>query len=111
MAETSTRKILDDRINILDRNAVDASPARQVFKTVSAILVLTRVSVLFLVSPVYSHPRTNQDKMIDNEDSVQLSEYCFNVCAVLESAIQGKDVGNLNKYVRMALGDLERCVD
>jgi len=111
MTETNTRKILDDRINVLDRNAVDASPAQRVFKTVSAILVLTRVSVLFLVPPIYSHRRTNQDKMIDNEDSVQLSEYCFDVCTVLETAIQGKkNVGSLNKYVRMALGDLERCV-
>ena len=48
--------------------------------------------------------------MIDDEDSMQLSEYCFNVCATLENAIQGKNVGDLNKYVRMALEDLERCV-
>lgn len=53
--EAKTRKILDDRIGILDRNAVDASPAQLVFKTVSAILVLTRVSVLYLVPPVDSH--------------------------------------------------------
>ena len=110
MAETNTRKILDDRINILDRNAVDSSPAKRVFKTVSGILILTRVSVLFLVPPVHSHWWTNQDKMISNEDSIQLSEYCFNVCVIVETAIQGKNVGDLNEYVRMALEALERCV-
>ena len=39
---------LDDRIDALDRNAVEASPAKQVFKTVSVILALIRVSRLFL---------------------------------------------------------------
>jgi len=53
---------------------------------------------------------TNQDKMINDENSVQLSEYYFNVCVMLETANQRRNVGNLNKYVRMALGDLERCV-
>lgn len=48
--------------------------------------------------------------MINNEDYVQLSEYYFNACATLENAIQGKNMGDLNKYVRMALEDLERCV-
>ena len=33
----------------------------------------------------------------------------FNVCATLVNATQGKNVGDLNKYVEMALGDLERC--
>jgi len=112
MAEANTRKVLDGRIDILDRNAADASPAQRVFKTVSAILVLTRVSVLPLFPPLYSysHRRTVQDKMIDNDDSVQLSEYCFNVSLALETAFQGKNIGGLNKYVRMALKDLERFV-
>lgn len=48
--------------------------------------------------------------MINDENSVQLSEYYFNVCVMLETANQRRNVGNLNKYVRMALGDLERCV-
>jgi len=55
MVETNTRKILDDRVNILDRNAVDASPAQQIFRTVSAILALTRVSVLIPAPPVGPH--------------------------------------------------------
>ena len=49
--------------------------------------------------------------MIDDEDSVQLSEYCFNVCEVLKTAVHGKDADNLDKSVRAALEDLERCVD
>lgn len=49
--------------------------------------------------------------MIDNRDSVELSDYCFNVCEVLKTAIQGKSVDNLDEPVRKALEDLERCVD
>jgi len=59
MVGTSTRKVLDDRINILNKNAIDASPAQRVFKTVSAILVLTRVSVPFLAPLANSHWPTN----------------------------------------------------
>ena len=50
--EAPTRKFLDDRIDILNKGAVSTSPARQVFGTVSAILVLTRVSVLVLLPSV-----------------------------------------------------------
>jgi len=46
--------------------------------------------------------------MIDNKDSVQLSESCFNVCEVLDVAIQGKSAGSLNGSVRTALEDSER---
>jgi len=45
--------------------------------------------------------------MIDNNDSVQLSEYCFGLCESLEAAIQGED---LDGRVRTLLGSLERCV-
>jgi hypothetical protein len=31
--------------------------------------------------------------MIDDKDSVQLSEYCFGVCEALETAIQGEKCG------------------
>jgi len=49
--------------------------------------------------------------MIDDKDSVQLSEYCLNVCDVLKTVVQGKDMESLNESVRAALGDLEKCVD
>ena len=49
--------------------------------------------------------------MIDDEDSLQLSEYCFNVCVELQPTIQGKNVDELNKSERTALEELERCVD
>lgn len=49
--------------------------------------------------------------MIDNEDCVQLSKYCRGVCVVLEAAIQGTSVEDLDESVRMALGDLERCAN
>jgi len=49
--------------------------------------------------------------MIDDKDSVQLSEYCSSVCEVLKAAIQGRNAESLNESVRAALEDLERCVD
>jgi len=113
---TRTRKaeaqLLYDRINILSRCTVGTSPADQVFRTVSSILTLVRVSTRF--APIYEPPlMVQQDKMIDDKDSVQLSEYCFNVCGVVKTAIQGKNAGDLNESVRMALalGHLGRCVD
>ena len=111
MVEPRTRKLLNDSINILDGNAADASPTRRVFGTASAILALTRVSTLILIPPVDSHWEAKQDNMIHDEDSVQLSEYCFNVCMALETVIQRKNGDDLSKSVRIALEDLERCVD
>ena len=49
--------------------------------------------------------------MIDNSDSVQLSEYCFSMCEALEPAIEGRNADDLDESVRRALEDLERCVD
>lgn len=49
--------------------------------------------------------------MIEDEDIVQLSESCFNMCVALESAIPGKNVGDLNGSVRTILEVLEGCVD
>ena len=49
--------------------------------------------------------------MIDDKDSVQLSEYCFNVCEVLKGVVRGRSADSLNESVRVALGDLEKCVD
>ena len=50
---TRTRKakesLLDDRINILNKDAVEASPAKQVFSTVSTTLALVRVGASFCV--------------------------------------------------------------
>jgi len=47
--------------------------------------------------------------MVDNKDAVQLSEYCFNVCEVVKTAIQGKNTDD--ESVRMALKDLGRYVN
>ena len=46
--------------------------------------------------------------MIDNEDSVQLSNSCFNVCEVLNAAIQGKKAESLDESVKMVLEDSKR---
>ena len=53
----------------------------------------------------------NQHEVIDNKDSVRLSEYYFKVCETLKTAIQGKGMDGLNESARMALKELERCVD
>jgi hypothetical protein len=49
--------------------------------------------------------------MIDDEDSVQLSEYCFGVCEALETVIQGGSADDPSGFARTALEDLERCVN
>ena len=41
--------LLDDRIDVLNKDAAEASPAKQVFRTVSTTLALVRVSVPFCV--------------------------------------------------------------
>ena len=43
-AHEAQASLLDDRIFILDRNLAEPFPADEVFKTVSAILALVRVS-------------------------------------------------------------------
>ena len=46
--------LLKERSDILDNETVGASPAKEVFRTVSAILVLVRVSALAPRPPVDS---------------------------------------------------------
>ena len=111
---TRTRKanatLFDDRINVLDRNAIETSPTKRIFRTVSAILALVRVSVLVLHLLVAHYSWFNQDKMIDDGDSVELSEYCFNVCEGLWTVVGGNNTDDFNESVRVALGDLEKYV-
>jgi hypothetical protein len=56
---TRTRKVetptLDDRIDILNRDTVEVSPAKHVFRTVGAILALVRVGALVLRPSVNFH--------------------------------------------------------
>ena len=47
--------LIDGRIEILNRNAVKASPAKRVFRTVSAILALVRVGAPILYLPMNYH--------------------------------------------------------
>ena len=108
---TLAMRSFDDRINILNKSAAEVSATQRVYKTSNAILVLVRVSVLVLPPPADSHRWPNQHKLIDNKDSVQLSEYCFNMCETVKTAIRGKGIGDLSESVRTALKELERCVD
>jgi len=48
--------------------------------------------------------------MINSEDSVLLSGYCFDVCEALSATIQAKNADNLDGSIRTALEDLERWV-
>ena len=56
------RWFLDNRINTLNRNAAEASPAQQVYRTTSAIIVLVRVSALVLLPPVVPHLWPKQER-------------------------------------------------
>lgn len=49
--------------------------------------------------------------MITDKDSMELSDYCFNVCEALNTAIRAKKKGGLNESARVSLEDLARCVD
>lgn len=87
------RVLLDDRIDILGRNATEAFPAKDLFGTVCTILALVR------------------DKMIANGSAVQLTEYCFNVCeTALRTTIQDQNRDDLNGSVRIAFEDLGRII-
>ena len=62
---TRTRKakvsLLDDRIEVLNREAIEASSAKQVFRTVSATIALVRVGVIFCIqlwTPIGNPSRT-----------------------------------------------------
>ena len=104
---------LNDKIDVLDKNAVEDSPANRIFKTASAILALVQVSA---VAPLYSlwtliPTVTQQDRMIDSKDFMQLSESCFNVCEALDAQVQGKTAEDLDECVTTALEDSERYFD
>ena len=49
--------------------------------------------------------------MIDDDDSVKLSDYCFSVCEALNAAIKEKTKDGLNGSARLGLEDLERYRD
>ena len=103
--------LLDDKIDILNRSAVEASPAQQVYRTVSAILALARVCTHILLPASASSLCDNQDKIADNGDSVYISEFCFDMCETLKAAIQGRNADDLGESVGTVLKDLERRVD
>lgn len=100
--------VLDDRMDILNRTAVEDSPAHEIFKTVGAILVLIKVSPCAFLPPCRSSSSLSQDRMIIDEEAVRLSEYCFNACETLKTAISGD---YLNESVKTALEDLNGCVN
>ena len=49
--------------------------------------------------------------MIDNKDSVRLSEHCFDVCEKVQKTIHGTNASDLGELEKMVLEDLERYVD
>ena len=46
--------------------------------------------------------------MITDDDSVELSDYCFNVCEALDIVIQEKTKDGLNGPAQLGLEDLAR---
>ena len=49
--------------------------------------------------------------MINDDVSVELSDYCFNVCEALNAAIQDKAKDRLNGSAQLGLEDLARYRD
>jgi len=107
------KAFLDDRIDILNRNAIEVPLAMQIFRTASSILALVRVSVsTALCSSIYSraYRRPNKDKIVNHKDSVRLSEYCFSICEAMKTVIREKNTDDLNESARIALEVSARCV-
>ena len=48
--------------------------------------------------------------MIAHEESVRLSDYCFDVCAALQATIQEENTDHLSEFAKSALQDVGRCV-
>jgi hypothetical protein len=63
-------------------------------------------------APARGAPLTQlmQDAVMDDEDSAQLSECCFNACVTLKNAIRGECRGDLSELEELVLEELERCV-
>ncbi|KAF9789484.1 kinase-like domain-containing protein [Thelephora terrestris] len=92
-ARRAKASVLEDRMNILNRSEVEFPFAWQVFGPVSNILALVK------------------NRLIDNEDAMQLSEYCFDTCDGLKTAILGQNTLNdLDEPLKIALEDLERVM-
>ena len=104
--------LLDDRIDILERDVTKYPPAKQVFRTISAILALERVSAL---APIHSwtlssHRLLDQDRINGYKETVQLSDYCFDVCEALKATIKEENKDDLGEFATTALGDVGRYV-
>ena len=102
--------LLDDRIDILERDVTKYSPAKQIFGTISAILALTRVSSLALMHSwtLSPHRLLDQDRINGYKETVQLSDYCFDVCEALKATIQEETKDDLGEFAATAIGDVGR---
>src|ERR1700753_520676 len=49
--------------------------------------------------------------MTANDESAQLSDYCFDLFEAVNAAIQDENTDNPSESAEIALGDLERCVN
>ena len=46
--------------------------------------------------------------MITDDDSIELSDYCFDVCEALDTAVQEKTKDGLNGSAQLGIEDLSR---
>jgi hypothetical protein len=101
------KSVLDGRIDLLNENAIELPLAQQIFSAVANTLFLVKVRVRI---PFHLRALTtcNKDKMVNDEDAVQLSEYCFGASETVKAAVSGKNSDDLNESVKMALDDLRR---
>ena len=53
----------------------------------------------------------NQDRINAHKETVQLSEYCFDVCEALKATIQEENTDDLGEFATTALGNVGRYVN
>ena len=52
----------------------------------------------------------DQDRINAYKETVQLSDYCFDVCEALKATIQEENADDLGEFATIALGDVGRYV-
>ena len=108
-----TTAVLNASIETLTalNDVVETTSMREVFNSVIVILTLVRVRLLVPLPLLYPLILIGGDQDKIREDPlVELAKDCANVCHVLKSATEGRDVDNLDGPSKKRIEDLRRCV-
>jgi len=81
------------------------TPAKAVFATVSALLVMIRVISSPSVMKCSEFTRS-QDSIINELDYVELGLFCADICGALDQGMDGKKLDDLNQSVRDSISQL-----